>query len=278
MTTYEQLEDCITTWAAAQPTVRAVIVGGSRARGDADRWSDLDLILFTTEREPFAADSAWLARFGDLWLAYSEPTDPGDFEWYALYAGGLKLDVVLLAVDDPKLELEMLLRLYPYQGVFRRGIKVLFDRLGAPRTIAPKPFSAPPPPTAEQFQQAVNGFLLATATTAKFIARGDLWRAQRWFANDLRRHLLTLAEWQAQGQDTWYAGRFLESWADARLLAVLPRIFPGYDRQDMKHALRAALDHFHWLGKETAARFGFTYPEATHERIAALIEAIFNGA
>jgi aminoglycoside 6-adenylyltransferase len=278
MMTYEQLEARVTAWAATQPTIRAVIVCGSRARGDADRWSDLDLILFTTDRELLAADSDWLARFGDLWLVYPEPTDPGDFEWYALYAGGLKLDVVLLSVDDPALELDLLLKLYPYQGVFGRGIKVLFDRLGSPRTIPPKSFVPSPPPTTEQFGQVVNGFLMATATTAKFIARGDLWRAQRWFANDLRRHLLTLIEWQADGKDTWYAGRFFETWADARVRAALPQIFPGYDQQDMKHALRASLDHFHWLGKETAARFGFTYPETTHERIAALVETIFNGA
>jgi aminoglycoside 6-adenylyltransferase len=276
MMTYEQLAAQIAEWAQTQPSVRAVIACGSWARGTADRWSDLDLLMFTTERDHYAADSAWLAGFGDLWLAYREPTDEGDSEWYALYEGGVKLDIVVLQVENPTLDLDALLKLYPYQGVFGRGVKVLYDRLGAPRDLAPEPFETPAPPTAAEFAQVVNGFLIGCATVAKFIARGDVWRAQLWFANDLRVHLLRILAWHAHGRDTWYSGRFFDSWADPRALAALPRIFPAYEALAMRQALREILDLFHQFGKETAERFDLRYPADTHERIADLIETIFS--
>lgn len=271
---YEELEARLAAWAQTQPAVRAVIVCGSRARGDADQWSDLDAILFTTDRQRYAADSSWLKSFGDLVLAYLEPTDPGDAEWYALYDGGLKLDAVLLQVEDASLDLEALLTLYPYQGVFARGIHVLFDRRGAPRRIPPKPIPLPAPPTAAEFESVVHGFLLAAATTAKFVARGDYWRAQHWFAADLRPHLLKLIQWHAHGRDTWYSGRFIDQWADERIVAALPQAFALYERESLSQALRSLLDLFRTRGDETAARFGFTYPAATHAKVAALVEAI----
>jgi hypothetical protein len=54
---------------------RAALVVGSRARTDhpADRWSDLDLLLFTTAPDAYAADDPWRALSATLelfrWLA-----------------------------------------------------------------------------------------------------------------------------------------------------------------------------------------------------------------
>jgi aminoglycoside 6-adenylyltransferase len=275
--TYEELEVRIAAWAQTQPAVRAVIAGGSRARPDhpADRWSDLDVMIFTTERNSYAAESGWLGAFGELWLAYSEPTARGDAEWYAIYDGGLKLDAVLLQVEDATLELEALMLHYPYQGVFGRGVKVLYDRLGAARMMAAKPFTPPNPPTQAEFGQVVSGFLMAAATTAKFIMREDFWRAQNWFAQDLRPHLITMIGWRAYGKDVWYGARFIEQWADPRALAALPQIFPLYERESLQNALLAILDLFRWVSQETGPHFGYSYPAETHHKIAKLIEVIF---
>lgn len=273
--TYEELEVRLAEWASTQPAVRAVIVVGSRARGNQDQWSDLDVLIFTTDRERYAADVRWLSELGEAWLTYRENTGLGDPEWFALYEGGLKFDAVLLQVTDASLDLDSLLLLYPYQGVFSRGIKVLFDRLGSPRLIPPKTLPLPTPPTEEEFALVVNGFLLESVTTAKFIARGDFWRAQHWFAHDLRRFLLTLIEWHAYGQDTWYSGRFMDSWADARVLSALPQTFPHFDRESLVGAMGVMLDLFRLLGEETAVSFGYVYPAAAHEKVAALIQSIF---
>lgn len=268
---YEEMEQAIAAWAATRNDIRAVIALGSRARGDQDAWSDLDIIVFTTDRQRYAADAAWLEAFGKTWVTYQETTGHGDPEWFAVYEGGLKLDAVLLPVDNATLDLDTLLTQYPYQGAFGRGIHVLYDRQGMPRHLPPKPFVLPAPPSAAEFDHAVSGFLMSSVTVAKFIARGDFYRAQRWFANDLHVHLLKLIEWNAYGKDTWYGGRFIERWAGERERALLDQTFAHSDYADLRRALLTMLDGFSWLGQAVAERFQFRYPVEIHRAIQTFI-------
>lgn len=272
--TYEQLEADIAAWAAAQSDIRAVIAVGSRARGDADRWSDLDLLLFTHDRARYSTPE-WLNLFGDVLLTYLDEAAPGDPEWFVIYSGGLKLDVVLLHTDDHSSDLESLMRRDPYQAVFARGVKVLFDRSGSACFLPPQAGAFPAPPSAAAFDKAVSQFLVESVTTAKFIARGDFWRAQWWFAHDLRPILLKLLEWHAHERDTWYNGRFINVWADPRALAALPQTFATCERESLCTALQTMLRLCQLLGEETAARSNFTYPTAAHRKIIDLIDEIF---
>ena len=274
--TYAILEQRISAWAAAQPPIRAVLSGGSRARGSADSYSDLDIIILTSNRNIYAVSPVWLSEFGEILVTYSEPTGLGDPEWYAVYEGGLKLDAVLIQVDDPSLELGELMQPLPYQDVFRRGFRVLFDRSGKARLSPPQPFLPEAPPSEAAFANTVSGLLMASLTVAKFIARGDYWRAQDWFAQDLRIHLLAMVRWHAHGKDTWYGGRFIEQWADPRALAALPQAFPAYARESLQAALLGILDTFRWLGEETAARFGYIYPAEAHEEIVGLVKVVLS--
>lgn len=78
---YEMLEARLAAWAVGQPAIRAILSIGSRARGTSDQWSDLDVIIFASEPQPYVDDPAWLNEMGDLWLAYREDTGAGDPEW-----------------------------------------------------------------------------------------------------------------------------------------------------------------------------------------------------
>ena len=273
---YEDLEASIAAWAQTQPTIRAIIVIGSRARGTPDRWSDLDLLIFTTERERYAADPGWLNTFGEVVVIYLEDTEANDPEWYVIYEGGQKVDAVLMKIDDATLDLETLLKPFDDWDAFRRGSYVLFDRLGTPRRLPTAPFTPPTPPTAAEFAHVVSGLLIEATTTAKLIRRGDIWRAQYRLPHSLRAYLLTLIEWQAHGRDSWYNGRNIEQWADPRVLAALPTLFALYERESLQQALRAVLDLFRALGEEVGARFGFSYPSEAHDKIVHLIEIIFS--
>ena len=95
--TFDLIQARVVAWARTQPAIRGAVVVGSRAHSTpaTDEWSDLDLILFSTEPDAYAADGSWLARFGPVWLTQLEHTGRGEPEWYALYAGGLKADFVL---------------------------------------------------------------------------------------------------------------------------------------------------------------------------------------
>jgi len=270
---YEHLEARIAAWAVTHPDICAIIAVGSQARGDADIWSDLDLMLLTHDRERYL-ESDWLHTFGTVWLMYKDSTLPGDPEWFVIYEGGLKVDIVLLQVEEPSSNLEIVLQRYPYQGVFGRGVKVLFDQSGQARSLPPRPAALSAPPSLSDFDHVVNGFLVEALTTAKFIARGDFWRAQHWLAYDLRPHLLRLMMWQAHGRDTWYNGRFLESWADPHVVAALPETFAIYERESLRTALRTLLDLCQLVGEDVAARFHFSYPLEAHRHITHHIDSL----
>jgi aminoglycoside 6-adenylyltransferase len=65
-TSYDGLIARFLAWAREQDDLRGVLMLGSRARTDrpADEWSDLDLVLLTTEPQRYLDDDAWLLRFG----------------------------------------------------------------------------------------------------------------------------------------------------------------------------------------------------------------------
>src|SRR5512143_3928080 len=152
---YAALEDAVAAWARGDEVVRAVLVVGSRARTThaADEWSDLDLIIFTSDLPRFTASAGWLARIGDPWLAVPGRTGRGDPEWQALFPGGLKADFVFTTAPNPARPLAALLRDSPYAFVYERGVRVLFDRLDL-RGAEPVPAFAPAPlsrPTAGEY-------------------------------------------------------------------------------------------------------------------------------
>jgi len=273
--TYDELESRISVWAATELSVRAVLVCGSRARGTADAFSDLDVLILSADPPGLITNSVWMDTFGTSLLVYADTTGPGDHEWYALYEGGIKLDAVILAVNDPAETLDILLLSYPYQGVISRGIKVLFDRYGSARAIPPRPIDISPAPDSDAFRNLIGGFLVDSLTTAKFIARGDMLRAQHWFAHDLRPRLLKLIEWHAHGRDTWYDGRFIEEWADPRALSALPAFFPRLDRTELTQSLLFMIDFTRRFGTEVAARLGTSVPES-HGQITELVRSILS--
>src|SRR5262245_4869441 len=64
--------DCVTDWAAHQPTIAAVALVGSHARGEARPDSDIDLVLLCEEPHAFLADTSWIHRFGEVRTCYTE--------------------------------------------------------------------------------------------------------------------------------------------------------------------------------------------------------------
>jgi aminoglycoside 6-adenylyltransferase len=325
---YDQWERDFVTWARARSDIRAAIVVGSRARLDhpADEWSDLDLILFTTNPSVYVAQTGWLNELGEVWVTVLNHTGH-DPEWLVMFADGLKVDFALAAVPEGAgstadlsqlvaasrekarmppsksgggiasggLGAAVLRRLFPwkkprsllrgsspYQAVLQRGVRVLFDR-NDPQAKLTLPLSergSPAHPKPDEFLAVVNHVLLYAARTARFLRRGELWRAKRQCDGDLKQRLLTMLEWHARAtkgleHDTWYDGRFLEEWADPRAIATLPETFATYDKEDLWRALFATLDLFRWLAAETAELLGYAYPALAEDRVTEWIRSAF---
>ncbi len=73
---YEQLIEKFVAWARTRPDIHTAIVVGSRARADrpADEWSDLDIVMFVTDPEPYLTSADWLNNMGDIRITFVEPT------------------------------------------------------------------------------------------------------------------------------------------------------------------------------------------------------------
>ncbi|MBI5879112.1 MAG: aminoglycoside 6-adenylyltransferase [Chloroflexi bacterium] len=281
---YAALERAIAAWALADPAVRAVVVVGSQARqaNGPDAWSDLDLVVFTTDLARYTGSSDWLAAVGEPWLAVPERTGRGDPEWQALFPGGLKVDFVFTGCAGEPQTLAELLSASPYAFVVARGVRRLFDRLD-PQGEQPLPSFAPEqpqPPTADEFAHRCGEFLMAWMRGVRFTLRSDLWRARETCDGALKRHLLTMLEWHAlatrdPATDVWHDGRMLSEWADRAALADLPATFARYDAADLIRAMAATHRLFHRLARETASRWNVAYPDAADRAVAAWIrEAI----
>ena len=280
-TSYAQLERDFSAWAETQPAICAALVIGSRARivHPADEWSDLDLIVFTTDAAAYGSNGDWLGQFGEIWISVVDYIGPGDPEWLVVYSDGLKIDIAFASIDPiVPLDLQQTIDASPYQDVISRGARVLFDRSLAPTALRIKPIKPAPLPTPDQFTALIHRAWLDAMRVAKFIKRGDLWRAKRHCDGELKQHLLTMLEWHARSIDlmcdVWHDGRFIDEWADPRALARLPHTFAAYNADDLWRALFATLDLFRSLSIEIADRLGFPYPQPIDRRIAEWLHSI----
>ncbi|MEW6229480.1 MAG: aminoglycoside 6-adenylyltransferase [Bacillota bacterium] len=283
---YEQLMERIVAWAQTRPDIRAVIVLGSRARVDrpADEWSDLDIVLIVTDSKAYLTSVDWLRNISDFWITFLEPTATGgEMERRVLFDDGLDVDFAI--IPYAKVE-QMVQHGFPPEvaEVFHRGMRVLLDRDGlATRLNLPhaKPIS-PRPPTQSEFLGAINDFWYHAVWTAKKLRRGELWTAKACCDGYMKRLLLMAVELQAKlrnglGCDTWYDGRFLERWADPRVLDRLRSAFAHYDEDDIGRALVATMDLFRWLAQEAAERLDYPYPTLADERATELVDTLLSG-
>lgn len=289
---YEQLITNFVTWAEQEANIRAAIVVGSRARTNrpADQWADLDLIVIAQNAQPLAADERWIAQIGEPVFTFVEMTPSGDPERRVLFGGGpcgLDVDFSIIPLDKMKglptaahLGPELAAELF---NVFGRGMRVLLDKdqLTKPlqALLAPMQSPATPAPSPAAYAAVVSDFWYHALWTAKHLRRGELWWAKAGCDLRLKQLLLTMLEWQARfaadaKRDTWFRGRFLETWADPRALDELSQAFAHYDEADLWRALLATMQLFRWLALETAHCLGYTYPTQSDGYVTQLVEQL----
>jgi aminoglycoside 6-adenylyltransferase len=278
---YEQLLDRFVAWAQTQPDIRAAIVLGSRARTDrpADEWSDLDLLIATSDPSRLLAQTDWLEQLGTPWATFLEPTAVGGgTERRVLFEGGLDVDFALVPVE---LVQQFAAQGWPPEvaGVLRRGMRFALDKdgLAASMVLPPDERPAPQPPAQDKFLNLVNDFWYHAVWVAKKLRRGELWTAHMCCDGYMKRLLLAMIEWHAGAAsgwdaDTWHNGRFLEQWADPRAVEGLREAFAHYDAADIRRALLVTMNLFRWLATEAAGRLGYPYPTSADEQVTALVQ------
>lgn len=302
--TYGPLLERFVTWAAAQPDVGTAFVIGSQARTTrpADAWSDLDVVVTVTRPERYLSETTWLEAIGNPWVTFIERTG-NDSERRVLFEDGLDVDFVLLSRRKILL-LARLLRvrqrfpslvrllpgaaahqlsqgIAPLADVVRRGTRVLLDKDGIATQLLQVTSEGPSsqPPTQDAFLNLIHDFWYHAVWTAKKLRRGELWTAKGCSDSYMKGRLLRMIEWHACATngwdyDTWHAGRFLEQWADRRIVSDLQSVFAHYDKQDLWRGLTATMNLFRWVAAETAAQLTYPYPTSADAHATALVQRL----
>jgi aminoglycoside 6-adenylyltransferase len=250
----------IADWAAEREDVRAAIVVGSQARADtpADRWSDLDVLLFVDEPGRLADDASWVGEFGTPLLTFIEATAFGArTERRVLYESGEDVDFPLLEASEWRLLGEM----PQARALIARGYRILHDELGMASVLAEVTAPDPPPlPDSAALTELASDFWYHALWTAKKLRRGEVFTALGCLDGYLVDRVATLLAWHARAVDssvdTWHSGRFIERWADPGALVALEFATAQYSVRDVARGLWSMIDLWQGLEEETARRLG----------------------
>ncbi|WP_338554338.1 aminoglycoside 6-adenylyltransferase [Paenibacillus sp. KS-LC4] len=274
---YKNLEQRIVSWAGGNEDIQAMYLMGSRARADKpfDEFSDLDIVIYSTNPDYYFETNDWLLNIGEVWTSFMYRTAGGDPEKLVLFDEGLQVDFLFC----PNAELERLAAGRQVPQGFKRGVKLLLDKTGKGEKLLPKTAvpDLPPPITEAAFQQVVNQYGFACLYVAKQILRGELWVAgERDHA--CKQLLLQMLEWHAKAihgpnYDTWHAGKFIAEWADAAVIADLKQAFGGFDQLASWKALNVSFELFSRLSLETAQVHHYDYPHSLYGNIKAWLQA-----
>lgn len=274
--TFDDITARFTAWAKTEKDIQAAMIIGSRARTDApaDQWSDLDIIFLTDKPDQFIHSESWLNQIHPYSITFLEKTAVGNgMERRVMFSPHLDVDFVILTPEH----FAGMLHLEEVQQVFKNGYQVLFDKTDVTNGIkVSEDFSkAQGLPAQEQYDHLVQDFWYHVVWVSKKMLRGELWVAKECMDSNLKYLLRTMTEWHAIAvldQSPWHNGRFIEKWADPRLVSSFSRIFAKYDRNDMLQAMKETMDIFRLLAAETGTVLRYPYPEKADASASSFIQ------
>ncbi len=198
----------IITWASSRDDVHAVVLVGSRARGDADEHSDHDIVLVVDEPEPYLRSVDWVRAIGEPLVSFVEPAATGGIdERRVLFADGADADFSLLPIE----RIAEVLGRDDVAPVLARGVRVLLDKRGLAGHFEPGPV----PEAHDDLDALANEFWYRALLTVRKLRRGEVHAAVQGCNCGLRPLLERAIARQSDG--AWHAGRFFERWADPEL-------------------------------------------------------------
>jgi aminoglycoside 6-adenylyltransferase len=268
---YESLTNSILDWAKQTENIRAIIMIGSRARtdGQADQWSDMDLLVIAKDIAEYIQTTSWIREIGNPLLTFTERAFDGSYEVRVLFEGFLDVD---FAMSDPE-EAKDSLDEEEVRDIFRRGFLVLLDKddwssyLDRSYDISRKPEISP-----QSLHNDIHDYWYHCVWTAKKLLRGELWAAQNCLNCYMKRLLLRMLECTAnlpgeQSTDTWHNGRFIEKWASPSNVQRLRGSFSDYDKKSLSRALQHQMDFFHDIAFRVAEEHRIPYPAEEVQRV-----------
>ena len=254
----------LTAFAREEEGIRALILFGSRVRPDrpADEFSDYDLLLLADDPARYLEQDGWLKGLFDVVISFWEPTLAGGTELRFVTREGQDADLLFFeAIKAPEIARDA-----EFRAMLARGYRPIIDRICFADMLGAIEAQAYRPMTEAEFLNLSRNFAFHIVWAAKKAMRGEIWVAKRSADAYLKDLFLAMLEFHAKAThgaeyDVWHAGRFLDRWADAETVQMLPQIFAAYDAKDILRALAATAGLFRKIARETAEAAGYPAPD-----------------
>jgi len=261
---FQKIINNFTHWGKNCDNLHAALVIGSQARTDnkADKYSDLDIIMFVDDPALFLASDQWLKDIGEYHISFIENTMGGLKERRVLFGGALDVDFIIVPTD----------KMDALGGgmateILQSGYRILVDKIGLQEKLPLISTEKQPSalPTQQDFTNLTNDFWYHSVWTAKKLKRGEIWAAKFCVDSYMKWQLLSIIEHHARTMhgaeyNTWYGGRFIDKWAEPWILEKLAECFAHYNKDDIKNALLATMDLFRMVATQIADKLEFEYP------------------
>jgi aminoglycoside 6-adenylyltransferase len=244
---HAQVLNLIIGWAKAEDNVRAVVLTGSAARGEAHELSDLDIEVYAAEPSKLLDDDSWYVQFGAV-LVVEALANPGWHPTRLIYYVGGKIDFMVAPIET--------LAVSKHDREFR----VLVDKDCLTSDLPGPMGHGKAPPDSTEFLQCVHWFYAAALMCAKCVVRDEPWlvKFRDW---DMKQQLLRMIEWDHKARygpsyDTWYNGKHLNTWMDRDIRTALDACWVGFGVAETAQALLASVELYARLSYQTADALG----------------------
>jgi len=198
---YKKIVDNFINWASTQNNIIGVMIIGSQARDDhpADKWSDLDLWIITTDPDLYLSATGWIEKIEKPLITFQQGVLDSGRERKVLFTNGLDVD---FAFDTPE-QFQKSLQDTTILDIIRRGINIILDKDGEiTQAINNLPqFSFPKPPTQAEFHELIHIFWYRAQWAAKRLRRGELWVGKRSCDTTMKELLITIIEWHTRASN-----------------------------------------------------------------------------
>lgn len=278
MDRYADLKEKLIAIAKGNDSIKSVVAIGSSVRdyNKADEYSDIDLIIATTEPDSFLYSNPILTQLGDIKITFTEHTLGGGMERRILFDGSLDADFIIFTPE----QFVSTVTDGVANEVMNRGYLVLYDDMDITPLLEKHiiPSVRTVSMSENEFINIVNDFFFHTVWASKKILRGEMWVAKMCIDAYLKNHLLSVIEYNgflSDNKDVWHCGRFLEKWAGDENVSALKNCFARYDKYDMIKALFSTAELFSVNAKAIADKTGYKYPDKAQDYAMMLLNEYF---
>lgn len=264
---YKQTITHLISFAEDNPDIEAIIMVGSQCRRikPADEYSDLDVIVCTTDPGKYINNADWINYFGNPVCSFIEITFDGDKERRVLYDDNRDIDFPFLPIDLKQ----------PFNflhnpdilSILESGYRVLYDRsnilVNKIKDALKKRRKDKPGHSKKEIKNIVNDFNYHIIWAVKKLRRKELWTAVNCINNYLNKLLLHMIRYyiaMCNGHEIkWPVGRFLEDYIPDDFKQKLKSCFCRYDESEALKSIHVLCGFFNELVKQVYEKLGYNY-------------------